>query len=96
MGAVLTLVAGLLLVVEVVLVVRLVLDWTAVLAGPSTTGSRRSAAHRAVLAVTEPLLAPVRRVVRPVRVGTVAVDLSFAVVLLAVVAVRSVLLSAGT
>lgn len=34
MGAVLTVVAGLLLVVEVVLVARLVLDRTAVLAGP--------------------------------------------------------------
>lgn len=95
MGVVLSVVAGLLLVVEVVLVARLVLDWTAVLAGPSTTGSRRSGAHRALLAVTEPLLAPVRRVVRPIRIGAVAVDLSFALVLLTVVALRSVLLSAG-
>jgi YggT family protein len=43
--------------------------------------------------VTEPVIAPVRRVVRPLRVGSVSVDLAFTVVFVAVIVLRSVVLS---
>lgn len=90
---VLVLLAGVLLVVEVVLLARLVVDWTAVLAGAPSYGSVRARATRGIVSVTEPVLAPVRRVIRPVRLGALSVDLSFTVVFLAVVLVRALLLS---
>ena len=78
-----------LLLVQFLLVARAVLDWTAALAGPSATGSIRSRLSRGVFALTEPILAPVRRVLPPLRVGGVAFDLAFIVVFLAIVLIRS-------
>ena len=78
-----------LLLVQFLLVARAVLDWTAALAGPSATDSIRSRVSRGVFALTEPILAPVRRVLPPLRVGGVAFDLAFIVVFLAIVLIRS-------
>jgi YggT family protein len=78
----------LLLVFQLVLVVRVILDWSVVLAGPTTAGSMRGRLIRGVHAVTEPVLAPVRRVLPPLRAGGVAVDLAFVVVFLAIVIIR--------
>ena len=78
-----------LLLVQFLLVARAVLDWTAALAGPSATGSIRSRLSRGVFALTEPILAPVRRVLPPLRFGGVAFDLAFIVVFLAIVLIRS-------
>jgi YggT family protein len=56
-----------LVVLELALVVRMVLDWVGVLA---VGGGRWSIpARRMAHAVTEPVLAPVRRVLPPVRLG---------------------------
>jgi YggT family protein len=41
-----------------------------------------------VRAATEPILAPVRRVIPPLRVGGTAIDLSYIVVFLAIVLLR--------
>ena len=62
MGLVLALVSLVLLLLQVLLIVRAVLDWTVVLAGPSAYRSVRSRLTAGVHAVTEPILAPVRRV----------------------------------
>ena len=51
-----------LLLVQFLLIARAVLDWSVVLAGPSAPGSLRSRLTRGVFTVTEPILAPVRRV----------------------------------
>jgi len=88
---VLALISFALLLVQFVLVARAVLDWTAALAGPSAAGSVRSKLSAAVFAVTEPLLAPVRRVLPPLRVGGMAIDLAFIVVFLAIVVIRSLI-----
>jgi YggT family protein len=40
--------------------------------------------------VTEPVIAPVRRVLRPIRFGSVTIDIAFTVVFVAVVILRSV------
>jgi YggT family protein len=74
-----------------VLVARVVLDWIGVLApaGPSELARVRGWTH----AVTEPVIAPVRRYVRPLRLGSVSVDLAFTVVFVAVIVLRSVVLS---
>lgn len=75
----------------IVLVVRMVLDWTVNLATrpPAWSFRARGIAHR----LTEPVLAPVRRVLPPVRAGGVAFDLAFTVVFLGVVLLQSLAFS---
>lgn len=78
-----------LLLAEFLLIARAVLDWTAALAGPAAYGSVRSRVSTVVLRVTEPVLAPIRRVIPPLRVGGTAIDLSFIIVFLAIVLLRN-------
>ena len=78
MGVVGVLLGLVLLVFELALVARMVLDWVGVLAPGD--GSWSIPARRTVHAVTEPVLAPVRRVLPPVRLGSVSIDLAFTVV----------------
>ncbi|WP_409464150.1 YggT family protein [Amycolatopsis sp. GA6-003] len=81
-----TLVGYVLTVFVVVLVVRMVLDWTRLAAtGPAWLGQVRRISHRA----TEPVLAPVRRVLPPIRAGGVGFDVAFTVVFVAALVVRS-------
>ncbi|GGK80680.1 YggT family protein [Mangrovihabitans endophyticus] len=91
MSALLGLVSLALLVFQVLLIARAVLDWSVALAGPSMPGSARSRITRGVHAVTEPVLAPVRRVVPPLRFGGVAIDLAFIVVFFGIVLIRSLI-----
>jgi YggT family protein len=91
MGAVLAIVSLALLLLQLMLVARAVLDWSVALAGPSAAGSVRSRLSTGVRAVTEPILAPVRRVVPPLRLGTVSIDLAFIVVFVAIVLLRSLI-----
>ena len=91
MGLVLALVSLLLLLLQVLLIARAILDWSVVLAGPSTAGSVRSRLTAGVHSLTEPILAPVRRVLPPLRLGGVGIDLSFIVVFLAIVIIRSLI-----
>lgn len=91
MGPVLAVVSLVLLLVQLLLIARAVLDWTIMLAGPGTSGSIRSRLHAGVRAVTEPILAPVRRVVPPVRLGGLSLDLAFIVVFLAIVLLRQLI-----
>lgn len=91
MGAALAVVSLVLLLVQVLLIARAVLDWTGALAGPSAYGSVRSRISVVVFSVTEPILAPVRRVLPPLRLGGVAIDLAFIVVFLAIVIIRSLI-----
>jgi YggT family protein len=74
----------------VLLIARLVLDWTGVLAnGPHWVSRARALVH----AGTEPVIAPVRRVLRPVRVGELSIDLAFTAVFVAALILRSVIFS---
>jgi YggT family protein len=91
MGLVLTIVSLVLLLVQVLLIARAVLDWSVVLAGPSAPGSVRSRVSAVVFAVTEPILAPVRRLVPPLRLGATSIDLAFIIVFLAIVIIRSLI-----
>jgi len=77
-----------LLLVLLALLARVVLDWVGVLAPSAGTGivRARAAAYR----LTEPMIAPVRRVVPPLRVGGMSIDLAFTIVVLAVIVLRSV------
>ena len=86
-------VAGLLGVVlllfELVLIARMVVDWIGVL---SPGGGRRglSQARRITHGITEPVIGPVRRVLKPVRLGSVSIDLAFTAVFVAVIVLRTV------
>lgn len=74
----------------VLLIVRMVLDWTGVLAnGPQWVSRVRAVTH----AWTEPVIAPVRRRLRPVRAGGLAIDLAFTVVFFAALILRSIAFS---
>ena len=91
MGAVLAFVSVTLLLVQLLFVVRAVLDWGVALAGPSTAGSFRSRLYAGVRGLTEPILAPVRRVVPPLRLGNFSIDTAFLVVFLVIVLIRSLI-----
>ena len=91
MGFALGIVSLALLLLQLLLIARAVLDWSVALAGPTSAGSFRARATSAVWTVTEPILAPVRRVLPPLRLGGVAIDLSFIVVLLAIVVIRALI-----
>ena len=88
---VLALVSFVLLLFQLLLVARAVLDWSVVLAGPSAAGGVRARLTSGVHGVTEPVLAPVRRIVPPLRLGGVAVDLAFLIVFFGVVLLRALI-----
>jgi YggT family protein len=86
-------VSTLLLLFQVALFARAALSWTVALAGPIAPGSVRGRLSAAVRAVTEPVLAPVRRVLPPLRLGPAALDTSFLAVFVAVALLRRIVLS---
>jgi YggT family protein len=92
MSAVGALLATLLLLFQLVLVARAVVDWIAALSSGPEPQWRRTA-QRITHAATEPVLAPVRRVLPPVRAGSVGFDLAFLVVFVAAVLLRYLFLS---
>ncbi len=85
-------VSTLLLLFQVALFARAALSWTTAFAGPMAPESVRGRLSAGVRAVTEPALAPVRRVLPPLRLGSVALDTSFIAVFIAVVLLRRTVL----
>jgi YggT family protein len=82
-----TLLGYALTVFVLLMVARMVLDWVAVATvGPPWV--RR--AHRLAHAGTEPVISPVRRVLRPVRAGGISIDLAFTAVFILALILRSV------
>lgn len=93
MGPLLTLIALALLLFQLLLIARIVLDLVGVLARPGLRDDvRLEPARRFVYRLTEPVIAPVRRVVRPVRLGGVWFDLAVTLVFVAVVVLRQLIL----
>lgn len=87
MGALGTLLGLALTVYMLVLIARMVLDWVGMVAdSPPWTRRARSLAY----AATEPVIGPVRRVVRPVRIGGISLDLAFTLVFIGVVVLRGI------
>lgn len=81
---------GLVLILfQLVLIARMIVDWVGVLS-PSTGGAGLYQARRITHGITEPVIAPVRRVLNPVRVGSVSLDLAFIAVFLGVIILRTV------
>lgn len=78
-------------VFQLILLTRVVSSWVLVLAGH---GARRPGLQRvdgALAQVTDPVLAPVRRVLPPLRLGGLALDLAVPVVLVALSLLSTVL-----
>jgi len=73
------LIRWLLQVYLLLLFVRIVLSWF-----PISGDSPMAGIYRALFAVTEPVLAPLRRVLPPVQMGGVALDLSPIVLVLVI------------
>jgi len=87
MGALGTLLGFALSLYLLVLIARMVLDWVGMLAdSPPWARRARSLAYSA----TEPVIAPVRRVVRPVRIGGISLDLAFTLVFIGVIVLRGI------
>ncbi|MGM7648624.1 YggT family protein [Nocardia sp. JW2] len=85
-----TLLGWVLTVFLVLLIARMVVDWLDTLGNRSPwVGKVRSVTH----AATEPVIAPVRKVLKPVRLGEVSIDLAFTVVFIAVLVLRAVAFS---
>jgi YggT family protein len=78
-----------LLLFELVLIARMVVDWVGVL---SPVGGRGGLyrARRITHGITEPVIGPVRRVLKPVRLGSVSIDLAFTAVFVAVIVLRTI------
>jgi len=87
MGALGTLLGFALTLYLLVLIARMVLDWVAVLANTPPWARR---ARGLASAATEPVIGPVRRVVRPVRIGGLSLDLAFTLVFIGVIVLRGI------
>ncbi len=70
--------ANVVLLLMFALIIRIILDWVQVPAG-HPVGRIRSG----LASVTDPLLVPLRRLIPPVRLGAVALDVSVIVLLVA-------------
>jgi YggT family protein len=69
------------------LIARMVLDWAGVLAtGPRWVNQARELTR----AGTEPVIAPVRRVLPPVQAGGLSIDLAFTAVFIIALILRSI------
>jgi YggT family protein len=80
-----------LLLFGLVMLARLVVDWVGVLGDPRA--GWLVGARRVTHGITEPVIAPVRRLLPPVRAGSVSIDLAFTIVFVAVWVLRSIVLS---
>lgn len=76
------LIYGLLLVFMVLLWVRFIVDWVQVFARSWTPRGPLLVLLEGVYTITDPPIRALRRVIPPLRLGSVALDLSFLVVLI--------------
>jgi YggT family protein len=79
-----------LLFFEFVLIARMVVDWIGVLSPVGGRSDGLTTARRITYTITEPVIGPVRRVLRPVRLGSISIDLAFTAVFVAVIILRTV------
>ncbi len=74
-----------------VLLARVVFDWASVLMTSVPPWARRG--RELTHAATEPVIAPARRVLRPVRAGGMSLDLAFTAVFILAIILRSIAFS---
>ena len=91
MALLLQIISSVLLVFLILLFARFVVDWVMVLARSWRPQGLVAAGLEVVYATTDPPLKAVRRVIPPLNLGTVRLDLGFMVLLIGVVLLRSLL-----
>ncbi|MFI1919086.1 YggT family protein [Nocardia sp. NPDC020380] len=87
-----TVLGWLLTVFLLILIVRLIVDWVQTLSRGDVapwTYKVRAFTYR----VTEPVIAPLRRALPPVRLGSVSLDLAFTIIFILVLVLRSIAFS---
>lgn len=90
MGLLLDLLGFVLLVFFLLLLGRLVLDWVQVFARDWRPTGIVLVISEAVYSATDPPLTAIRRVVKPIRIGRVQLDLAFVLLFLGVVILQNV------
>lgn len=88
-------VLGVLYLFLLLLIIRFVADWVQVLARDWHPHGLVAALLEIVYSATDPPIRALRRVLPPLRVGSVALDLSFMVIFFAVIVLIQVLGSVG-
>ena len=86
-------VSSILLVFLILLFARFVVDWVMVLARSWRPSGLVAAGLEVVYATTDPPLKVIRKVIPPLNLGSIRLDLAFMVLLIAVYILRSVTLS---
>jgi YggT family protein len=89
-------VSSLLLVFLVLLFARLVVDWVMVLARSWRPHGLVAAGLEVIYATTDPPLKALRRVIPPLTLGSIRLDLGFYILLIAVTILRGVTLGLAT
>jgi YggT family protein len=84
-----SIVSGVLLVFLVLLFARFVVDWVMVLARSWRPSGLVAAGLEVVYSTTDPPLKAVRKVIPPLNLGSIRLDLGFMVLLIAVLLLRS-------
>jgi YggT family protein len=92
--ALLALIGLVLVLFELLLIARIVVDLVGSLTRPEARYEGLGSVRRVIYRLTEPVLAPVRRVVRPVRMGGVSFDIALSLVFVAVIVLRQLVLVA--
>ena len=83
-------ISAVLLVFLILLFARFVVDWVMVLARSWRPSGLVAAGLEVVYSTTDPPLKAVRRVIPPLNLGTIRLDLGFMVLLIAVVILRGI------
>ena len=91
MALLLQIISSVLLVFLILLFARFVVDWVMVLARSWRPSGFVAAGLEVVYATTDPPLKAVRKVIPPLNLGTIRLDLGFMVLLIAVILLRSLL-----
>ena len=86
-------ISSVLLVFLILLFARFVVDWVMVLARSWRPSGRVAAGLEVVYTTTDPPLKAVRKVIPPLNLGSIRLDLVFMVLLIAVVLLRNITMS---
>ena len=70
----------------IALFARMILSWF-----PIQPGTAMASIHQFLFAITEPVLGPIRRVIPPVRLGAMGLDLSPMIVLFGIIILQGVI-----
>ena len=95
MSLVLSALSTVLFIFFIFLIARLVLEWIQVFARDWKPTGPVLVLAEAVYTVTDPPLKAIRRVVKPIRLGSIQLDLAFILLFLAVVVLRGLLARAA-